>query len=356
MTRPVVNYINGDRIFVDNGYEVYSSNGGGGNWVYDGFVPVTSWRRLICFSSLLQRTTRGGISLLLPLPDGTRLAVTAGRIWRADPGSRTYAPVFELSKGSMPLSLCTDADGAVLWGEYHLNLLRSDPIRIYRSEDSGRTWETAFTFSAGSVCHIHKIVHDPYENVLWICTGDRDREVAIFRKDKSFTTMSPLVQGNQEYRTVALIPLPDCLLYGTDNPRGDNFIIGLDRKTGKVRRVQAIPGPVVYGCRVGNMAAFSTMVERQVHEATLWVGNEKKMEKVAHFNAFKGARVMRELAGYPTAVLPDGESEWPNLYFTPRGIRGYGYQTYRLDLSTGTIVKLLSSGGRNMDSRGNNGA
>jgi hypothetical protein len=152
--------------------------------------------------------------------------------------------------------------------------------------------------------------------------------------------MSPLVQGNQEYRTVALIPLPSCLLYGTDNPRGENFIIALDRKTGKISRVQAIPGPVVYGCRVGDVAAFSTMVERQVHEATLWVGDERKMEKVAHFKAIKGTRVMRELVGYPTAMLPEGASEWPDLYFTPMGIHGYRHQTYRLDLSTGAIEKL----------------
>jgi hypothetical protein len=42
---------------------------------------------------------------------------------------------------------------------------------------------------------------------------------------------------------------------------------------------------------------------------------------------------VRELMGYPTAILPEGTSNWPHLYFTPVGTELHDGSLVRLDLS-----------------------
>jgi hypothetical protein len=185
----------------------------------------------------------------------------------------------------------------------------------------------------GSICHIHRIVYDPYDDVILVCTGDRDHESAIFKTTDHFRTLRPIVQGNQLYRTTALIPLREYLLYGTDNPRGENYIMALDRRKGSVDKVQKLPGPVLYGCRVGSHTVFATMVEKQHHEVSLWSGNGNGFTMLAHLKARKWNRPFRELAGYPTVILPEGTGSWPYLYCTPTGTKQYDGSLVRMNLS-----------------------
>jgi hypothetical protein len=194
-------------------------------------------------------------------------------------------------------------------------------------------WDTVYTFPKGSICHIHRVVYDQYDDSILVCTGDRDQEVAVYKTKDEFKTIKPIVQGQQEFRTTSLVPLKNCILYGTDNPKGENFVIAIDRKNNRTERVQKIPGPVLYGCRVGDYVCFATMVEKSNHEVTLWVGNEKRFNLVAHFETQKSNQIWREVVGYSTVILPDGIGTWPFLYCTPIGTQHHSNTLIKLNLT-----------------------
>ena len=328
-----VHKVDGDIIHASQGYKMFLSSNGGESWVDDGSISASWWRRATECVSVLSRIGRGGISYVLSQKDGSRLCIVPKMILRAEAGSIDFRCVLRFSNGSRPLNLCQGPDGGVYWGEYFLNLRRSEPVRIFNSKDGGRNWEVVHTFAKGSICHVHRIVYDPYDDVFLVCTGDRDEEVGILKTDDRFRTLRPIVHGDQKYRTTSLIARPDCILYGTDSPNGENYVMALDRRKGSVNRIQRLPGPVLYGCQVGDQVAFATMVEKQHHEVSLWVGNENGFSEVTQLKARKWNRAVRELVGYPTVILPEGASNWPNLYFTPVGTKLYDGSLVCMDLS-----------------------
>jgi hypothetical protein len=333
MAGTTIHRVEGQVIYASQGARIFRSENGGAIWKEDGALGMPAWLTRVAAFALLKRMTRGGIFSILPLGDGARLCIAHKMILLAEPGSSVYRISKHIPKGSRPLNLCLTPNGNIYWGEYFLNLRRSEPVRIFCSKDEGRNWEVVHTFPKGSICHVHRIVHDPYDDAFLVCTGDRDQEVAILRTDDGFRTLRPIVHGDQKYRTTSLIARPDCILYGTDSPNGENYVMALDRKSGSVDKVQRLPGPVLYGCQVGNQVVFATMVEKQHHEVSLWVGDEKGFSKVTHLKARKWNRAVRELIGYPTAILPEGTSSWPNLYFTPVGTELHDGSLVRMDLS-----------------------
>jgi len=324
--------VEGKLAYASRGYTILRSTNGGGNWEEDGVVAVSGWKKFAAPSPILSRILRARVFGVWPLSSGARISLVAGMIVRAKPQSPVYECVFRFPPGVRALNLCVTPDRKFFFGEYLLNLQRSAPVRVYSSKDDGIHWEIAYTFPEKSICHIHRVVHDPYDDSILVCTGDRDREVAIFRTTDEFRTLQPLVGGGQEYRTTSLIPRPDYLVYGTDNPGGQNFIMALDRRTNRVERLQEIPGPVLYGGCAGEQVAFATMIEKRHHEITVWAGHGMAFRQVAYFAAAKSNWLWREMAGYSTVILPDGAGRSGSLYCTPVGTAEYDGTPLKIEI------------------------
>lgn len=335
-----VHRVDGEVMLASSGYRLLRSLDGGKTWQEDGRAPVPRWRRIIDSVRLLRRISRGGVAGVFPQADGSRLCIVPKMMMRAEAGSAEYRCVFRFDRGSRPLNLCRTKDGKIYWGEYFLNLRRSQPVRIFCSKDGGRSWGIVYTFPRGRICHVHRVVYDPFWKAILVCTGDRDSESAIFRTD-NFQTLAPLCEGNQRYRTTCIIPLPGHVIYGTDNPKGTNSIMAIDRETCSVREIQRLPGPVLYGCRVGELVVFATMVEKRHHEATLWAGGDKSFRLVAHLKTGKANPLWREIVGYPRAVLPEGPGHWPYLYFTPLGLSTYADDLFRINLECNIMKRAV---------------
>ena len=318
-----IHKVEGNALHLSQGYKVLYSLDGGNKWEVDGLVSAPRWPGALEPFPLLKRITRSGIFFILTQADGSRLCIVSKMILKAEAGSSTYRCVFRISKGSRPLNLCQDADGKIYWGEYFLNLRRSEPVHIFCSNNGGERWDKIYTFPKGAICHVHRIIYDPYDNAILVCTGDRNHEVSIFKTTDGFRTLKPLVQGNQMYRTTSIIPLKECILYGTDNPNGINYVMALDRRSGKVDKIQELPGPVLYGCRVGEYTVFSTMQEKRNHKVTIWMGDDKAFRLVLHLKTRKMNQIWREAVGYSTVILPQGIGIWPYLYCTPLGTSRY---------------------------------
>lgn len=328
----IIQRVEGEILFASKGYRLFRSSDGGNIWTEDGRAEGHLVRKILNPLPLLRRISRSGIYYVLSQADGSRLCLVAKMIVRAEAGSSLYKCVFRFPKGSRPLNLCCGSDGKIYWGEYFLNLRRSEAVRIYCSADGGKSWDVIYMFPKGEICHVHRIVYDPYARGLLICTGDRDHEVAILKTTDDFKTLRPIVQGEQQFRTATILPLKECILYGTDNPAGENYIMSIDRKNGMVRKIQQLPGPVLYGCLAGESIVFSTMVEKRNHEVSVWAGNARSFRLIVHFKTRKMNWLWREIVGYSTVILPDGDSKGPYLYCTPIGTKQYSDRLIKIHL------------------------
>jgi hypothetical protein len=270
-----------------------------------------AWNRRISVKSRLSaRLFRDGFHALAVLSSGVIVAAVPGAIVSLKPNEAEFYSTFRITRGTRPLHITAVGNGAVFWGEYFDNPSREE-VHIYGSADSGMTWSVAYTFPKGAIRHIHNIVHDPWQQCLWLFTGDCGDECRILRASCDFGTVDVVRQGKQQARAVAAVPTEDGLYFASDTPLEQNFIYRLDRQ-GNLSRLTAISSSSIYGCRVGKLLFFSTMVEpsevnrdgivrvygsntlapQEWHSALSWHKDPWPMRSFQYGNAF----------------LPDGEN------------------------------------------------
>jgi hypothetical protein len=249
----------GGECHVSRRYDIFRSDDWGLSWRLDCRVPAAPWKSLAMRSSLAARLLRYDIYALRVLDDGARVAVARDGLYRAEPGEKLMNRVFELRRGSRPLNLAADGQ-RLLFGEYGRGL-ESSEVYVYASEDGGKTWHVGYAFPPGDIRHVHNIIFDERENHFWILVGDFERQPGIGALSKDLKTIDWLTRGGQESRAVGAIVKPDCIVYGTDSDRERNFILRLDKKSGKKERLHEIEGSSLYAAAFGPVLAISTCVE-----------------------------------------------------------------------------------------------
>jgi hypothetical protein len=152
-----------------------------------------------------------------------------------------------------------------------------------------------------------------------VTTGDRDAESFIFRSSDGLRTLEVIAGGTQHFRTAAVVPVPGGLLYGTDDPDGQNHIILLKREEGYASEVTEVPGPVTYGTLSGGKAVFTTMQENDEHEVSIWGGDENGFNMLANIPVKQTSRLWREIFGYPRVILPNGTYSEQVVFASPEG-------------------------------------
>src|SRR5271166_7083829 len=226
------------------------------------FVPAMR-RRFTVMNRLSTRLFRDGFHALAVLPSGGLVAAVPGAIVTLRPGETEFRQARTILRGTRPLHITAvpgvGTRGAVYWGEYFDNAAR-DEVHVYASTDGGNTWSVAYTFPKGSIRHIHNIVHDPWGDCLWILTGDYGDECRILHAACDLSHVDVVLQGKQQARAVAVIPMEDALYFSSDTPLENNYIYRLDRQ-GTVSKVASISRTSIYRRRVRNNVFFTTMVE-----------------------------------------------------------------------------------------------
>jgi hypothetical protein len=155
---------------------------------------------------------------------------------------------------------------------------------------------------------VHNIAFDPWENCLWILTGDYGEECRILRASCDLRTIDVALSGNQQARAVALVPDADGLYFSSDTPLERNYVYHLDR-AGKISTRCEIESSSICGCRVGESVFFTTMAEPSPVNTT----------KTVHLYGESGGRWRSLLQWkkdgwsmrffqYGNAFLPDGNN------------------------------------------------
>ena len=313
-------------VYAAKGYCIYRSEDWGGSWTLDGKLRTSAVLRLSSGSRLLHRLVRGGIHGVVVLSGGKRLCIGPGVLAAAPAGGDVYEPTFRIRRGSRPLNVCVASDGKIYWGEYFDNRRRGE-VYIYCSDDAGISWDVCHAFPANSVRHVHRIVFDRYDDSILVCTGDENNECGIYRTADSFRTLDLLGSGRQIYRTTTLIPATDCILYATDAPLEQNYIMRLERGSDKPVRVHELPGPVISSSKIQEKLVVSVMAEGALENAELWASAD--FEKWERITSFRKDRWPERYFQYGACFLPEGEAQGPHLFCTPVAVRGFDQMMVR---------------------------
>lgn len=273
-------------------------------------------------SGLTARLFRDGFHALAALPSGELVAAVPGAIIRCSPNENEFRVTHAIIRGTRPLHITTVPGGAAFWGEYFDNPSRQE-VHIYASSDAGATWSVAYTFPKGAIRHVHNIVYDPWEDCLWVLTGDYGGECRIVRTTCDFSQVETVLQGNQQARAVALVPMEDGLYFPSDTPLESNYIYRLDR-LGALSQLAPLSSSSIYGCRVADSVFFSTMVEPSEVNSDLHVrvygrnnsGGGRDPENWRPLLAWKKDHWPMGLFQYGNAFLPDGNNTTPYLAVT----------------------------------------
>lgn len=288
------------------------------------FAPVF-WRKLSSRSRLLSRLSRDGFHALAILPSGKMIAAVPGAIVTRKAGEDQFRATHRILRGTRPLHITATPDGKVYWGEYFDNPEREE-VFIYGSNDGGETWDVAHVFSAGTIRHVHNIVHDPHGNCLWIFTGDEGTECQILRASYDLKNIERVLGGNQQTRAAAAVPTEAGLYFSSDTPHESNHIYCLTQN-GIVKQAAEITSSSIYGCRVGASIFFSTMVEpsaanpdRNVH--IYGTRNGSDWQSLLEWKKDRWPHIFQ----YGNVVFPDGKNESGVLALSTIAVEGADQQ------------------------------
>jgi len=276
-----------------------------------------SWnRRISVLNRLTARLFRDGFHALAVLPSGGLVAAIPGAILALRPGESEFRVAHAITRGTRPLHI-TAVHDTVYWGEYFDNPSR-DEVHIYASTDAGQTWSVAYTFPKAAIRHVHNIVHDPWQDCLWVLTGDYSDECRVLRASCDFTRVEVVLQGKQQARAVAAVPSKDALYFSSDTPLESNFVYRLDRG-GQLAQLAPISSSSICGCFAAGRVFFSTMVEpsdvNPDRSVRVYLGDISS-GRWRPVLAWQKDRWPMGLFQYGNAFFPDGNNSTPYLALT----------------------------------------
>jgi hypothetical protein len=297
-------------LYASRGYEVLRAvvNDGRVDWQSVGRYRSPAWRLLTSKSRLASRFVRDGFHALTVTPRGTLIGAVPGAIVTLEPGQSEFVIGHRISRGTRPLHVTATPDGHTFFGEYFSNDSREE-VHIYGTQDEGRTWAIAYTFSRGAVRHVHNIVYDRFEHCLWIFTGDYGDECRILRASYDLKTVDTVMAGNQQARAVAAVVTAEGLYFASDTPLEANHVYRMSRD-GTLTTLADLESSSIEGCLVGDTVVFSTMVEPSAANpsplVSLYAGRgPESWRRLASWR--KDAWSMRFFQ-YGNAFLPTGEN------------------------------------------------
>ena len=251
-----------DALYASEGYKIlkYQQNHiGHGEWSKVAEFRPDWFRRIEISNKYSSRLMRNGFHVLKIMQSGRLVGVIDGKIVLAESSDMEFRPVFDIPRGTRPLTMTIGVNDTLYWGEYFSNKDREE-IHIYASHDFGEHWDVCYTFPKGSTKHIHSVTWDPFQNCFWVLKGDNDSESAVIQFDPHWVNSESIVFGSQQARAATCIPHEEGLYFATDTPLAQNFVYILD-KAGNVEKLQSLRGSSLQSCQVNDRIFFSTAVE-----------------------------------------------------------------------------------------------
>ncbi len=270
---------------------------------------------------------------VFPLSRDLVMVFVGGEIHRIDLAAGRTEVVHRLryfgkgeGRGVMPFGITADAAGRVYYGEYVTRRLQEDEtVALFRSDEEGRNFEIVYEFPALVVRHIHAVQWDPYDDVLWMGTGDGDEQSRVgFSKDLGETFLW-VGQDSQDFRTVNFVFAEDHVAWLSDTADPPARAIRWHRDNWEIESSTAnLPGHGHFLQAIGGGFSVGTTAEES---ASLWlIGPELSMDKIMEWPLGDAG-----MSGFGTVRLARGHmesSEW--LHVSPLRVEDSKPAIYRL--------------------------
>ena len=218
-------------------------------------LPQLGWKRICLPFRLARRAFRVDKCNVTPVFDNgvleSLVIIRQGCIYHWEYATSVLTMVRNLRhcQNVLHQSICTTPAGNLFFGEYGNNGGRA-AVPVYGSYDHGRSWQIVHEFPGNTVKHLHGCYWDPYEERIWICSGDFEGENFLIRTDEKFSEIGTFGDGSQSWRTCCPFFLPEHIVWGMDSQLETSYLCVFDRKTHQLCRTQVFPGPVWYGKRL----------------------------------------------------------------------------------------------------------
>jgi hypothetical protein len=213
-------------------------------------LPGDGWKWIFGLFRLSRRALRLDKCNVVPVEDGF-IAIRQGKVFHYDENAKKLERVLSLKncRNVLHQSITVIDRKELYFGEYGMNSSGSE-VPVYRSLDSGRSWQAIFVFPPGKIKHVHGCYYDPIEEKIWVLTGDFENECHILCADRDFKKVEWIGDGQQTYRTCNVFFEKDSVHWIMDSQLQNSYHIKLDRKSRTIEQKQLFPGPVWYSKRL----------------------------------------------------------------------------------------------------------
>jgi hypothetical protein len=240
-------------------------------------LPYQSFYQNVIKSTIVNRLLRADIHHIIARDNKNMVVFFDRRIIRIGDGDITHT--FHIKTCKRPINVMWNHKANVLaWGDYIISK-EEKPAGVFVSRDFGVTWKNTYTFTAGSIRHIHNIIWDEYRKHYWILTGDTDTESGIW-KSVDLNDAELFLGGSQKYRAVSIIPEQHGIIIPTDTPLAENKIQFYDYESQILTDLAGMRSSGMYAQKVNGNYFCSTMFEKSTINkypiAELWHSNDGK--------------------------------------------------------------------------------
>jgi hypothetical protein len=232
-------------------------------------LPGDGWKTVFGTFRLGRRAFRLDKCNVIPV-DKNLVIIRQGLVYHYDTKVQCLTPTLKLKncRNVLHQSILVTENSDIYFGEYGNNASRA-AVPVYRSQDGGKSWHIIFKFPAGTIKHVHGCYWDPFEQKIWVFTGDFAGECHLLCADQDFNQLEWVGDGQQVYRTCNAFFEPDSIHWIMDSQLEDSYHIRMDRKTRQVEKVSLFPGPVWYIKKLSDgcyLAATAQEIGPGVHD------------------------------------------------------------------------------------------
>jgi hypothetical protein len=250
-----------DIIIAASGYSIFISKDCGKTWIFKNSLPINFIRNVSSKVHVLSRLFRTGINQIYVISQNKILISCDKALYLSDLSFTGFEKVFLPSPFFQLLdrNICVTND-YTYYGEYFPNIQRR-AVNIYRTKD-GIDWEIVYSFPKKTIRHLHSLQYDQFSKKIWFATGDLGTECSMGFFEDDFVETVVVGKADQKWRTLEFAFEPDNVYWGSEDPRGGNWLFSLDRNDESATPVFKPDCPVYNLKRIGQSYILITANER----------------------------------------------------------------------------------------------
>lgn len=183
-----------------------------------------TWTALHTFPAGMEGVRETGDGELLAIV-GLQADTAPGEIWKSSGyptlgAAATWTKVLTSSASTNYIErlwgLSVTGGSVVVASEYGDKTPPTNPRYVYLSQDCGTTWTTVFDLGTAANAHVHGCAWDPYWSRIWVVSGDVENRSIRFSDDFG-VTWHIVSSGLGTDQPTAILPMRDCILFGSDS-------------------------------------------------------------------------------------------------------------------------------------------